>query len=84
MQDQGHSKSRSSNVNVIEGQGYLRSRPLKVKVIQVQGDLMVTVILRSRSFWNQMVISLISIPKRVVGFRLNAYRYLFYHIFCII
>ena len=38
MQDQGHSRSRSSNVNVIEGQDYLRPWPLKVKVIQVQGQ----------------------------------------------
>ena len=36
MQDQGHSRSRSSNVNVIQGQSQSRSRPLKVKVIQGQ------------------------------------------------
>ena len=91
MQDQGHSRSRTSNVNVTEGQCYLSSRPLKVKVILVQGQLRslkvkiiswsrpsqgdrckVKVILES----NSKCVS-ISILKRAVGFRPNAYRYLF-------
>ena len=38
-----------------------------------QGHLKVIVILKSRSFWNKMECVLISIPKWVVNFCLNAY-----------
>ena len=69
----------SSRLRSSQGQGYLRLRPLKVKAIQVPGQS------RSSQGHSQqgqghsgikwLCVS-ISIPKQVVGFHLNAYRYL--------